>query len=497
MSLVARIAGLWRAQPLLTAPAKDAIRLREMPTRAPGPLAMRAPRKRRIERLAFDYRRWMPPDIESALAAANGGGNLFHAATIAAWVKSHPVVAGVLEGRTSTPWLPVGVKYSEEAAAWLLGNDDTQGWRERIADPSELEAMALDDYNAGWGVGCFIWNGRYPELMALDNAGVRYLPGEDRYQYHAWGNVFDVEPGNGIWVMKTRVKSDPWRDGAWHKIAYKICNSELAEMQRSIWMQVFGMPTILAKYPHGAAEHQKITFTQKVIGAALRVIGVTPGYDLDFKQATAEGADTFSQALEELERAVSILVWGTMGLISGGSGFSNSDLFERMKAAVIEKEARKQARFENEQIWAPVLDWAYRAGKISKAARNACIGYNAESAAVIAQKAAAAKALVEIGYSQEEAQQRVGLEKHSMPDRIPESGIRQIAPQVPELREEEPEEPGYSERLAESMTARGLDMCPHGETRSCRSCRIVRRYEVQDGDNPYRPVWHPWTRRAS
>jgi hypothetical protein len=476
------------------APVKNAIKLREMPTRAPGKLAIRGPKKtRRLERMAFDYRRWMPPDIESALAGANGSGNLFHAATIAAWVKSHPVVAGVLEGRTSTPWLPPGVKYSEEASAWLLGTETEPGWREQITDPSELESISLDDYNAGYGVGCFVWNNKRgrPELTALDNAGLRYIAGEDRYQYHGFGNVFDVEPGNSIWVLKARVKTDPWREGAWHKIAYKICNSELAEMQRSVWMQIFGMPTVLATSPQGASDDQKISFTQKVIGAALRVIGVTPGYSLKFEQATAEGSDTFAQALAELERSISILAWGTMGLISGGSGFSNSDLFERMKAAILEKEARKQARFENEQIWPVALDWACRAGKISKAAKNACIVYNAESAAVIAQKAAAAKALIECGYSQEEAQQRVGLEKHSMPERAPESGVRML----PEARDEEPIEPSYSEKLALDMNARNRVACPHGTVDACRKCRVVLRYEATD--DGYKPVWHSYAKRAA
>ena len=472
-------------------PVKNAIKLREMPTRAPGP---QAPRKtRRVDRLAFDHRRWMPPDIENALANANGSGNLFTAATIAAWVKSHPIVAGVLEGRTSTPWLPPGVKYSEEAAAWLLGSNTAPGWRERITDPSELEAISLDDFNAGYGLGCFVWNAKrgHPELLALDNAGLRYIPGEDRYQYHGWGHVFDVEPGNGVWVLKTRAKVDPWRDGAWHKIAYKICNSELAEMQRSVWMQVFGMPTILAKSPQGASEAQKATFTQKVIGAALRVIGVTPGYDLDFKQADATGSDTFAQALAELERAVSILTWGTVGLIAGGSGFSNSDLFERNKAAVLEKEARKQARFENEQIWRPVLDWACRAGKISKTARDACIVYNAESPAVIQQKAAAATALIAAGYTPEEAQQRVGLEKHALPEPAPQSGVRAL----PDAREEDAPEPSYSEKLAADMTAKNRTECPHGETRACRSCRVALRYETTD--DGYRPVWQSFARRAA
>lgn len=38
-----------------------------------------------------------------------------------------------------------------------------------------------------------------------------------------------------------------------------------------------------------ASEEQKRAFTQSIISAALRVIGVTPGYDLDFKQASAGG----------------------------------------------------------------------------------------------------------------------------------------------------------------------------------------------------------------
>ena len=473
------------------APAKNAIKLREMPTVSPGPFALKAPKKtRRIARLAYDYRRWMPPDIENALAVANGSGNLYSASTIAAWVKSHPIVAGVFEGRTSTPWLPAGVKHSAEAAAWLLGTDNAPGWRERICDPSELEAIAVDDYNAGYSVGCFIWNKTqgHPELHALDSAGLRYIPGEDRFQYYAWGNVFDVEPGNGVWVMKKRVKIDPWRAGAWHKVAYKICNSELAEMQRSIWMQIFGMPTVLATSPQGASDEQKASFTQRVVGAALRVIGVTPGYSLKFEQASAEGSDTFAQALAELERAISILVWGTTGLIAGGAGFSNSDLFERMKAAIVEKEARKQARFENEQIWPVVLDWAYRAGKISKVARDACVTYNAESPAVIKQKAEAATALVACGYTPEEAQQRAGLEKHSMPEAPPESGVRNVV-------DDEPIEPSYSEKLAADMTARNRTECPHGESRSCRSCRVVLRHEATD--EGYRPVWQSYARRAA
>lgn len=538
MSFLERATAAYQA--FTASPNQDAVRLRTMPTAAPGPRAPKPIKRtgKRIERLAFDYRRWTPSDVEIALSTANGSGVLTQVAAIAAWVKSNPVVFGVMEGRTSTPWLPYGVKYSNEAAAWLQGSEDQPGWREKIADPSELEAIAIDDYVSGWGVGIFIWNEQkqHPELVALDNAGLRYLPGENRYQYHGYQRVFDVTPGDGIWVLKTRVKSDPWRDGAWHKIAYAVMDALQAEIQRATWMHVFSMPTILAKYPTGASENQKITFTQSILGAALRVIGVTPGYDLDFKQASAEGAQSFKDAEEKLERQISLLVWGTIGLISGGSGFSNSDLFEASKAQIVSKEAWRQDRFENEQVWPVALDWAARAGHISRAATRARIKYNPETPAVILKKALAAKALVDAGYTQDEAQKRAGIERQAQPEaaaNAPSAPIYgyHISAGIPtknEVRttlglptradgdvytssageappaaraedetvvEEAPEEPGYSESLAARLTELGHTVCPHERAGYCRSCGVRQRFEERNG--AWVKVWHPIMRGAA
>ena len=111
---------------------------------------------------------------------------------------------------------------------------------------------------------------------------------------------------------------------------------------------------------------RKSDFTQRSSARRLRVIGVTPGYDLDFKQADATGSDTFAQALAELERAVSILTWGTVGLIAGGSGFSNSDLFERNKAAVLEKRHENKPASRMSRFGAPCSTGHAVPGKSAK-----------------------------------------------------------------------------------------------------------------------------------
>lgn len=502
MSLATRLAAAARA--FTAAPARGE-RLRSMPSGAFARAIQDSnPRRRkRVARIPIDYRRYMPPDIENALHVADTSGVLDGyggAATIAAWVRSNPVVAGITKGRTSIPWRPVGVHYSDAAAAWLEGSRATKGWRTRICPPAELERGSSDRFHCGWQVGLFLWDDElgHPVLQALDPAGCRYLPGEDRWQYYGWGRVFDIpSTPDGIWVFDSLSRNDPWRYGAWHHLGYSNCGAIAASAFRELWQQIFSMPTVLAKSPQGASEAQKAKYTESVIGAALRVIGVTPGYDLDFKQATAEGADTFKQSEDKLERDVAIYTWGTVGLISGGSGFANSDLFEQMKADIIAEEAKRQADFENKWIWPYVLDWAVRAGHLPRGAEQACIEYQTESPAVIQRKAVAAKALMEAGYSAEEAQRRVGLARSAMPELgTTPSSLPSPAP-VPEPREEEPEEPGYSEGLAARMTERGLDACPHGEQRACRSCRVVRRFEVQDGEDPYRPVWHAWARRAA
>lgn len=466
-----------------------------MPT---GRLAkeIRERKRRPFARIPTDYRRYMPTDIELALDIANNSGVLggvSGCATIAAWCRANPVVFGVTKGRTSVPWRPVGVKHSEEAAAWLEGTPEQRGWRKRICDPAELEAMASNRFHAGYCIGINVWNEEkgHPEFQSLDPAWLRYYRGEDRYQYFGWGHVFDIPRcPDGVWVFDGLVHNSPWREGAWHRIAYDNHGALNAMMLEDLWMQAFAMPTVLAYHPQGASEDQKARFTTKAIGAALKVLGVTSGYKLEFAQAKAEGKDTFAQVVTRLRENVSILTWGTVGLLAGGSGFSNSDLFEQQKADVISEEAERQARMENEQIWPFVLDWGVRRGDLSRSACNAVIEYQTESSAVIERKAKAAKALIEAGYSNEEAQARVGLAKTAMPELAPPEA-------APPLLAEEPEEPGYSEALAARMTERGLEACPHGEPRSCRSCRVVRRFEVQDGADPYRPVWHPWARRAS
>jgi len=489
-------------------PAKDAVKLREMPTEAIGkPSSDGTEKNKRIGRLPLNYRQFMPPDVDYAMSVANGSGTLggiMGVATIATWVKSNPICGGLMRTRCGVSRLPYEIKGSEAARQWIKGNGDLPGVRSKVANPKELRKIAIDRYNVGVGVGVFVKGKRdkYPRLMALDPAGLRYLPGEDRWQYHGWTKVFDVCPGDGIWVLYTLCDDSPWREGAWYSLAFEVIDALQGSMARGVFTQAFSMPTVLAKSPQGASDTQKATFTESVIGGFLTVIGVTPGYDIEFKQATAEGADVFAASESKLERWASVFICGTAGIIDGGQGFSNSDMFAGVRGEILEEEAEDLAELENSQIWPQICKWGAAAGYLPPGNDNACINYiakpssklKAEAEAVTAA-ANAVKAMRDAGMAPDDERVRISWQ---MPVKAsaPIASLPEAPPNV-QARDEEPPELTYSESIAEALNARNEEVCPcdRHEPKYCPSCGVVRRKAVKD--EQWASVWQPVRRRAA
>jgi len=495
------------------------VRLREMPRSSDMPKIRgkesysQKKGTKPFQRIGYHSRRWMPPDVEAALAQCDGGGNCFQANTISGWVQADPIVSGIAKGLTMIPHGQVGVLYSDEAAAWLEGTREKPGMRVQVAPPSELVVAASNEFFGGECVGLLVRDEvqGIPVFEALDPAGLRYQHHRRTWQYHGWQCVYDISTEDFLrgengqwevnpWILGTLSKNRPWFEGQWHKLAYKVLQSQLSAELRDVWQNAFSMPIIVARTPQGASNEQRAKFTESILGAFLRVIGVTPGYDVEMKQASAEGADVFTQSEKNLIEAASIAIWGTTGLISGGQGFANADLFEQMAAKIISGFAAHLARRDNGQIWRRVLQWAAQTNRISKAAANAQIEYRTDSAAVIERKAKAAKALVDVGVSPAEARKQVGLSSLSVPEAVP-APLPVAAPPAPavapEAREEEEPEPTYSEMVAEQLNARNEAVCPcpNKADRHCPRCGVVRRQEVRDGQ--WAETWKPTRRRAA
>jgi hypothetical protein len=527
-----------------------------------------------FQRLSMHSRRWLPPDVEGALAQCDGAGVLRDAMMISGWVQSDPIVSGIAKGLTMIPHGQVGVLYSDEAAAWLEGTKNKPGMRTQIAPPSELVVSASNEFFGGSCVGLLVRDEALgiPVYEALDPVGLRYQHSRRTWQFHGWSTVFDITTDDFIsnecgqlelnpWVLGTLSKNRPWFEGQWHKLGYKVMHAQLSAELRGVFENGFSLPIVVARTPQGASNDQRAKFTESILGAFLRVIGVTPGYDVELKQATAEGAEVYTQSEKNLIEAASIAIWGTTGLISGGQGFANADLFEQMAAKIISAFAAHLARRDNGQIWRRVLQWAAQRGYISKAAANAQIEYRTDSAAVIATKAKAAKLLVDVGVSQEEARKQVGLSSLAMPgtkadeltaqtprlvgaiqsavqivtavaaNQMPrDAGIAQLkyltnvetaeaeemmgtagagfvasvdgttpppATILPEAREEEEPEPTYSEMVAEQLNARNEAVCPCSNHADRHCPRCGVVRRKEVQDGQWIDTWKPTRRRAA
>jgi hypothetical protein len=369
-------------------PAKDAVRLKAPPaapvgpapavTRARAMVEQRGPRKRRrVAPLPVDRTRWLRADIEAAEHQANTG-QLQRAAQIAQWVKEDLFVGGLMGTRCSVPRLPREWRGDEEARVWLQGEGARPGCFDRIFPPGELEEMAIDHLDLGVSVSMFVHPecAEFPVLVDLDNQYMRYLPGEDRWQYQGWGKVYDIEPGNGVWVVHQNGLVDPWRRGLWSSLGYDQVSEDGAGLARDGYIWKFGNPFVMAVSPTGASEDQKARFWTGMLDFVMGFAGVTPGYDAKLIEAKGEGNKVFGDAESKTERRAMIAIAGQLVTTTGGVGFANAEIFETIASHLVTRTAQDLCSTMNEQALPHVLRWAVQAGLLTPRDYDLLLAYD-------------------------------------------------------------------------------------------------------------------------
>lgn len=504
MSLYDRLGAAYGA--FLGAPVKDAVRLKAPPPAPVGPTSpstrakvtqQTGPRRRkRVAPLPIDRTRWLRADIEAAEHQANSG-QLQRAAQIAQWVKEDLFVGGLMSTRCSVPRLPREWRGDEEARRWLQGEGTIPGCFDRIFPPGELEEQAIDHLDLGVAVSMFVHpdGARYPVLVDLDNQYLRYLPGEDRWQYQGWGKVYDVCPGDGVWVLHSNGLVDPWRRGLWSSLGYDQVSEDGAGLARDGFVWKFGNPFVIAKAPTGAAEEQKVRFWTGVIDWVMGFAGVTPGYDVELIEAKGEGSKVFSDAEARVERRAMIAIAGQLVTTTGGVGFANAEIFQTIASHLVARTAQDLCTTLNEQAIPHVLRWAVEAGLLSPRDRELLLAYDttppqarkAEAEAITAV-AASVKALVEAGFKPDRAEYtaRFRLPVEAAPRPAPEVGAA-LGAATPSGAEAPTKD--AAARMAESMTAHGMEACWHGNPNRCRICGVQRVAEAIPGADGGPPTW--------
>lgn len=495
MSLSSRLRSAYKAF-AADRPMAKAITLDGPPTAPVGPTGARAKvdaggarapgrRRRRVAPLPIDRTRWLRADIEAAEHIANSG-QLQRAAQIAQWVREDLIVGGLFSTRCAVVRLPREWRGDAEAILWLQGAGADTGCFDRIFPPNELEELAIDRLNLGVGIAMFIQpeGAAYPTLVRLDPQYLRYLPGEDRWQYQGYGHVYDVTPGDGTWVLHAAGAIDPWRRGLWSALGYDQVSKDGAGLARDAFIWKFGNPFVMAIAPTGSSEDQKARFWSGVSDWVMGFAGITPGWDAKLIEAKGEGSKVFADAEALRERRAMIAIAGQVVTVTGGVGFANAEIFETIASHHVARTGQDLAQTLNEQALPRVVEWAIQACKLTANCGKVTLAYDttppqarkaeADALKAVADSVVAMKAAgFEVDLDEVQARYRVPAKKKAAP-------VLALVEPVAEA-EPPPEEIQGPASIADQMTAHGMQACEHGRPNRCPICGVERAREVVPG----------------
>ena len=485
--------------------------------------------------------RWFLTDLEKAQADADVG-DLSTAAQLYRSMRRDGTYSGLLSTRTGgLVRLPRRFYGHPDIVAELQKRNGTRSVFDDMFPPSELRLLADDGVNLGVGVAELLpVEGRdFPVLMRLDPEFLRYRWAENRWYYSSIAGALPITPGDGRWVLHTpggRVA--PWQSGIWHACANAFIDKTHARLHESNWEAKLANPARAAIAPAGASDGQRQGFLAKVIAWGVNtVFELPPGWDVKLIESNGRGYESFGATIDRSNREYMIALAGQVVTTDGGAGFANADIHKSIRADLIQGDGDALAHTLNTQAIPPwvaarwgeaaiydgaLVEWDVRPPSDMRAEAES---YQATARAivdlgsalrpygrdvdveelasrggvpVVSSCVAAPPVRVEIGEADaakvvrvDEARAAQGLgpigDDRGLLTLAELSGGAPAAgsPEAGEVAEGAPAEAAsgsaFAERLAQKMTALGLETCPHGAKNRCRICGVERDYEPARG----------------
>lgn len=296
--------------------------------------------------------RWFLADLESAILNADTG-QLRSAGRLCKSLRRDGVIHGVLSTRTEgLVQLPVRFKGRDELVAGA--EEDFR----KVFPQAELALLAGDGRLLGVGVGEFVQiDGAPPVLRRLDPEFLWYRWAEDRWYYQSIHGMLPINPGDGRWVLHIPGGSvQPWQQGLWMALGRAYIAKEHSYFLRENYSSKLANPARVAVAPQGSPDAMTNSFFQKVAQWGVNtVFALKPGWDVRILEAKGEGYQVFQQTIETCNEEMIITVAGQVVTTTGGTGFTNANVFSAIRADLIQSDADGLAATLNVQglpVWA-------------------------------------------------------------------------------------------------------------------------------------------------
>jgi hypothetical protein len=483
----------------------------------PGVEAIRQSMGGQLAPMPHTQTRWFLADLETAQQNADAG-DLSTIGRLHRWMRSDGVYAGHLASRTGKAVrLPRRFYGDPEMIAELTRRTGARSVFDDMSPTSELERMADDGLIVGVGVGELVpVQGRdYPVLVRLDPEHLRYRWQENRWYYSSIAGLLPVTPGDGRWVLHTPGgRMSPWQAGLWPAVGRAAITKAHAELNIANWEHKWANPARVAKAPIAATDEQLESFWRRVLAWGMNnVFGLKPGWDIALLETNGNGWESPLESIKRAERTYVIAICGQEVTATGGSGFSNADVPERVLTSLIDTTAEGIAYTLNTQVipqWVvrrygeralssmPVLessskppkDQARQADMLQKLAT--ALKLLREELAMYNRKLNIAEITTDYGIPI--AGDVDGDGNPDAPELVAPPAADGVANDV-----QEPE-PDAAAALAEKMTEHAVERCQHGSLNRCRLCGVerVRDFETDQSGNPqWKVVWRPIEKAAA
>ncbi len=220
----------------------------------------------------------------------------------------------------------------------------TEQVAELVASINDVEDIIFDLADGiGKGFSCLEYEGGWQQY---DN---EWLPKRITYRPQRWfttpqnkqneirlrGNGGDGDPlWHFGWIChhhKSRSgyigRSGLFRTLVWPYIFKNYSVRDLAE-----FLEIYGLPLRLGKYPSGASNTEKMTLLKAVVNIGHDAAGIIPqGMEIDFKEAAKGDKDPFEYMIGWCERSISKVITGTTAPTDGASSGGNRALGDYSK----------------------------------------------------------------------------------------------------------------------------------------------------------------------
>jgi len=151
------------------------------------------------------------------------------------------------------------------------------------------------------------------------------------------------------WIVHTHKAKSGYvaRAGILRVLAWPYLFKNYSVRDLAEFLEIYGLPMRLGKYPNGASEQEKATLLRAVVGIGHNAAGIIPdGMAIDFVEAAKGTHDPFAAMLEWCERSESKAILGgtlTSQTDQGSGAYALGEVHNEVRHDILASDARQAA----------------------------------------------------------------------------------------------------------------------------------------------------------